>query len=100
MDLNVVAVAICIREASKSMRRHNVRGHIINLNSLAGHDAAGIKVPLSLYCASKYAVTGLTKSVRNELASLNAGIKITVSFSNYYAQFIFVIVYGVSNRYG
>lgn len=46
--------------------------------SVAGHNAESIKVPLSLYCASKYAITGLTQSVRNELTAMHAGIKITV----------------------
>ncbi len=77
LDINVLAVAICIREATKLMRKHNVHGHIVNVNSVAGHNAALIQVPLNLYCASKYAVTGMTESVRNELSSLNAGIKIT-----------------------
>ncbi|KAJ8675547.1 hypothetical protein QAD02_011333 [Eretmocerus hayati] len=77
LDVNVLAVAICIREASRSMRKHSVAGHIINVNSVAGHEAARIRVPLSIYCASKYAVTGLTESVRTELASLDTGIKIT-----------------------
>ena len=46
--------------------------------SVAGHEASTISTPVSLYCASKYAITGMTMSVRNELASLKTGIKITV----------------------
>lgn len=32
MDLNVLAPAICIREALKLMRKHKNEGHIININ--------------------------------------------------------------------
>lgn len=77
LDVNVLAVAICAREASKLMREHKVRGHIINVNSIAGHEAPRILFPVSIYCASKYAVTGMTESLRNEFDSLKCGIKIS-----------------------
>ena len=32
MDLNVIAPAICTREAVKIMRENNAAGHIININ--------------------------------------------------------------------
>jgi short-subunit dehydrogenase len=79
MDLNVLAVAICTREASRLMRKHKVQGHIININSIAGHNATNIPIHVSLYCASKYALTGMTESLRNEFTALNCGIKISVS---------------------
>ncbi|CAB0034850.1 unnamed protein product [Trichogramma brassicae] len=75
LDINVLAPAICTREAVKSMRKYNIKGHIINMNSAAGHNAEVIKAPVGLYCASKYAVTGMTASLKNEL--FNTGIKIT-----------------------
>ena len=79
LDVNVLAVAICIREGSRLMRKHQVHGHIVNVNSVAGHEAYRVHVPLSIYCASKYAVTGLTQSVSIELEAAKTGIKITVS---------------------
>lgn len=47
--------------------------------SFAGHYAESIKLPVSLYCASKYAITGMIESLRNELAAVKANIKVTVS---------------------
>lgn len=47
-------------------------------HSTAGHFAESIVKPFSLYCASKYAVTGMTHSLRNELAAANIDVKITV----------------------
>jgi len=35
-------------------------------------------MPGSLYCASKYAVTGMTATLRNEIISAKLDIKITV----------------------
>ncbi|XP_033217856.1 farnesol dehydrogenase-like [Belonocnema kinseyi] len=77
LDVNVLAVAICTREATKSMRNRKVPGHVVIINSFAGHYAESIKVPVSLYCASKYAITGMTESLRNELAAAKANIKVT-----------------------
>ncbi|XP_014476932.1 PREDICTED: dehydrogenase/reductase SDR family member 11-like [Dinoponera quadriceps] len=77
LDINVAAVAICTREATKSMRERNVEGHIININSTAGHNASIAKAPLSLYHTSKYAITGMTEVIRNELTAVKAPIKVT-----------------------
>lgn len=37
IDTNVMAVVLCSREAFHSMKKHNVNGHIIHINSCAGH---------------------------------------------------------------
>ncbi|XP_011500744.1 PREDICTED: dehydrogenase/reductase SDR family member 11-like [Ceratosolen solmsi marchali] len=77
LDVNFLALTICVKEASRLMLKHEVRGHIININSIAGHEATKILLPLSAYCASKYAVTGITESLRNEFSTLKCGIKIS-----------------------
>lgn len=77
LDVNVLAVAICTREATKSMRKRRFPGHVITINSFAGHYAESIKMPVSLYCASKYAITGMIESLRNELSAIKANIKVT-----------------------
>ncbi|XP_043269467.1 uncharacterized short-chain type dehydrogenase/reductase y4vI-like [Venturia canescens] len=77
MDVNVIAVAICAREAVCSMKKRNVSGHIINVASIGGHNAEIVTVPLSLYCASKYAVIGMSHSLRNELTAAKMSIKVT-----------------------
>ncbi|KAF2901343.1 hypothetical protein ILUMI_04849 [Ignelater luminosus] len=76
MDTNVLGLCIATREAIKDMRANNVDGHIVHLNSIAGH-----KVPhfpqVNVYPASKHAVTALTETLRQELNSIGSKIKIT-----------------------
>lgn len=76
-DLNILGLCIATREAIKSMRSNEVDGHIIHINSIAGHRV--ISIPLNVYPATKFAVTALAESLKHELNSINSKIKITVS---------------------
>ncbi|XP_046431809.1 farnesol dehydrogenase-like [Neodiprion fabricii] len=76
LDLNVLATAVCVREAVDSMQRRNVAGHIININSMDGHWLPFMG-NASLYPATKFAITIMTETVRRELAVANSRIKIT-----------------------
>ncbi|XP_057685007.1 dehydrogenase/reductase SDR family member 11-like [Corythoichthys intestinalis] len=75
LDVNVLALSICSREAYQSMKERNVDdGHIININSMAGHRV----VPSSdvhFYSATKFAVTALTEALRQELLAANTHIR-------------------------
>uniref|UniRef100_A0A8C7ZAU1 Dehydrogenase/reductase SDR family member 11 n=1 Tax=Oryzias sinensis TaxID=183150 RepID=A0A8C7ZAU1_9TELE len=77
IDVNVLALCICTREAYKSMKERNVDdGHIINVNSMGGHRV----VPSAdehFYCATKYAVTALTEGIRQELREANTHVRAT-----------------------
>ncbi|KAM8835297.1 dehydrogenase/reductase SDR family member 11-like [Synchiropus picturatus] len=77
INVNVLALSICTREAYKSMRERNVDdGHIININSMCGHRV----IPNSdahFYCATKYAVTALTEGLRQELQEAKTHIRAT-----------------------
>uniref|UniRef100_A0AAY4EQU4 Dehydrogenase/reductase SDR family member 11 n=1 Tax=Denticeps clupeoides TaxID=299321 RepID=A0AAY4EQU4_9TELE len=77
IDVNVLALSICTREAYQSMRERGVDdGHIININSMAGHRV----VPGAdehFYCATKYAVTALTEGLRQELREAKTHIRAT-----------------------
>ncbi|EFN70152.1 Dehydrogenase/reductase SDR family member 11 [Camponotus floridanus] len=77
IDVNVIAMAICSRELVQSVKKRNARGYIFNINSIAGHYADLITMPISVYAASKYAVTGMTASLRNEIINAKLDIKIT-----------------------
>ncbi|KAJ8971642.1 hypothetical protein NQ317_001391 [Molorchus minor] len=69
-DVNVIGYAIATRESIKMMRGNNIDGHIININSLLGHRI----LPFSgIYTPSKFAVLGLSETLRLELNSLNNG---------------------------
>lgn len=78
-DVNVLGLCVATREAVKSMRENNVDGHIVHINSLSGHRVSGTLSNLNVYPASKFAVTALTETLRQELNSIGSKIKITVS---------------------
>lgn len=77
LDVNVLALAICSRLLVQSVKKRKASGHIININSVAGHYAETINMPISIYCASKYAVTGMTASLRSEVTNAKLDIKVT-----------------------
>jgi len=65
LDTNVKGVMNMIRNVVPGMVSRR-RGHVINISSIAGHEAypGG-----SVYCASKHAVDALTKSLRMDVVS-------------------------------
>lgn len=77
LDTNVMGLCIATREAVKMMRQNKIDGHIVNVNSILGHQALAFP-GINVYSASKHAVTALTETVRNELNDIKSKIKITV----------------------
>jgi len=77
LEVNILGLAICTREAFKSMEERNVDdGHIVLLGSMSGHRV--IKDPsLHMYAATKYAVKALTEGLRNELVAKKSHIRVT-----------------------
>ncbi|XP_053310297.1 dehydrogenase/reductase SDR family member 11 isoform X1 [Spea bombifrons] len=77
IDVNVLAVSICTREAYQSMKERNVDdGHIININSMSGHRVLPNSVT-HFYSATKYAVTAMTEGLRQELREEQSHIRAT-----------------------
>ncbi|XP_072248294.1 dehydrogenase/reductase SDR family member 11-like [Leuresthes tenuis] len=75
LDVNVLALSICTREAYQSMKERNVDdGHIININSLCGHRVFP-STDIHFYTATKYAVTALTEALRQELMEAKTHIR-------------------------
>ncbi|MEO1299694.1 MAG: SDR family NAD(P)-dependent oxidoreductase, partial [Cyanobacteria bacterium J06636_16] len=74
LDVNVMALCICTREAIQDMRQRGDRGHIIHISSLSGH-----RVPSTsgMYAASKFAVRALAEGLRRELREANSQIRIS-----------------------
>uniref|UniRef100_A0A182KF86 Ketoreductase (KR) domain-containing protein n=1 Tax=Anopheles christyi TaxID=43041 RepID=A0A182KF86_9DIPT len=70
-----------IKEAVKSMKARDVKGHIINVNSIFGHKVhqavPGTRPLNGMYPASKYAITAITECIRQELVYLGTGCKVT-----------------------
>lgn len=74
LEVNVLALCICTREASRDMRAKGGRGHIVHISSMSGH-----RVPegSGMYSATKFAVRSLTEGLRLELRA--AGLDIRIS---------------------
>ncbi|CAH1118696.1 unnamed protein product [Phaedon cochleariae] len=76
LEVNVLGLCIATREAIQDMNKNEIDGHIVHINSIAGHKVPDIPL-FNIYPASKFAVTALTESLRVELNSLQSKIKIT-----------------------
>ncbi|KAM7067589.1 dehydrogenase/reductase SDR family member 11 isoform 3-T3 [Molossus nigricans] len=77
IEVNVLALSICTREAYQSMKERNVDdGHIININSMSGHRVLP-QSAVHFYSATKYAVTALTEGLRQELREAQTHIRAT-----------------------
>ena len=63
LDVNLFGALYVMQEAVKVMREQG-RGHIVNVGSLAGRRGFS---PLGGYCATKFALVGLTEALRTEL---------------------------------
>ncbi|XP_061683723.1 dehydrogenase/reductase SDR family member 11-like isoform X2 [Syngnathoides biaculeatus] len=75
LDVNVLALSICSREAYRSMKERNVDdGHIININSMGGHRLIH-NANVHFYSATKFAVTALTEGLRRELREADTHIR-------------------------
>jgi NADP-dependent 3-hydroxy acid dehydrogenase YdfG len=75
LEVNVLALCICTREAIADMRRRGVDdGYIIHVSSMAAH-----RVPTGsgVYSATKYAVRSLTEGLRQELRAQASAIRVS-----------------------
>ena len=74
LEVNVLSLCICTREAIQQMQDKQVDGHIVHISSMAAH-----RVPPGggVYAATKHAVKALTESLRKELRVSGSNIRIT-----------------------
>ena len=74
LDVNVLALLLCTREAVTDMRKRGDDGHIIHISSMSAHRVA----PGSgVYAATKHAVRALTEAMRIELREAESNIRVT-----------------------
>ncbi|MBX7082071.1 MAG: SDR family NAD(P)-dependent oxidoreductase [Nannocystaceae bacterium] len=73
LELNVLALAICTREAIADMRRRGDDGHVVHVSSMAAH-----RIPRGsgMYGATKFAVRALLESLRQELREAGSRIRV------------------------
>jgi NADP-dependent 3-hydroxy acid dehydrogenase YdfG len=74
LEVNVLALCICTREALRDMEARGVAGHVIHISSMAAH-----RVPhgSGVYSATKFAVRSLTEGLRQELREAGSPVRVT-----------------------
>ena len=74
LEVNVLALCVCTREAVSQMRVHGDWGQVIHISSMAAH-----RVPegSGVYSATKFAVRSLTEGLRKELRGDGSSIRIS-----------------------
>ena len=70
---NVLGVAYTIRATMPHLREHDT-GHFVITSSVAGRRA----LPGSLYSSTKWAVTGMSEALRQELRNAESQVRVTV----------------------
>ncbi|XP_047111849.1 farnesol dehydrogenase-like [Schistocerca piceifrons] len=76
LDVNVLGLSICTREAVQDMLSRGVDdGFIIHINSVLGHVPA-IDDVVVIYCASKHAVRVLLEGLRLDLVAKKSRIRV------------------------
>ena len=73
LEVNVLALCICTREAVSDMRRRGDEGHVIHVSSMASHRVPGGS---GVYSATKFAVRSLTEGLRLELRAAKSKIRV------------------------
>ena len=71
MGVNLGGVVNGLQTFIERIKRHGEGGHIVNTASIAGQIALQ---GLTVYNATKYAVVGISETIRQELAPLNIGV--------------------------
>lgn len=74
LEVNVLALCVCTREAIQDMQRQGDSGHIVHISSMSAH-----RVPAGsgVYSATKFAVRSLTEGLRQELRAAGSAIRVS-----------------------
>ncbi|XP_023318767.1 uncharacterized protein LOC106657151 isoform X3 [Trichogramma pretiosum] len=76
IDVNVLGLVHCSREAIRIMKDKDLEGHIVNMNSIQGHRVHTVPgLNFNVYSATKHAVTAITETLQKEL--LGGKIRVT-----------------------
>jgi NADP-dependent 3-hydroxy acid dehydrogenase YdfG len=96
LEVNVLALCICTREAVKDMQARGAEGHVIHISSMAGH-----RIPPNsgVYAATKHGVRALTEALRMELHDAKSAVRVT-SISPGYVETGFAAIFHGSEEVG
>ncbi len=80
LEVNVLGLCVCTREALALMRANGDRGHVVHVSSMAAH-----RVPRGsgVYSATKFAVRALTEALRQELRELGSAVRVSAISPGY-----------------
>jgi len=76
-EVNVLGLCMCTQQACHLMKSANMKqdnGHVIMINSVAGHE---VNSAAAFYSSTKFAVTALTEGLRQELRAEKSRIRVT-----------------------
>ena len=74
LEVNVLALCICTREALQDMKGRGGQGHVVHVSSMSGHRVPGGS---GVYSATKFAVRSLTEGLRQELRQAELNIRVS-----------------------
>ncbi|ALC38254.1 CG9150 [Drosophila busckii] len=80
IDTNVMGVIWCTREAFNNMKKRDVEGHVLIINSIAGQQVLNfidVLPSFNIYPASKFAITALTETYRQEFQLHKSKVRVT-----------------------
>lgn len=78
MDLQILGVNVCTRETVKNMKKRQIDGIIININSTVGQGMApSLPIIPVMYTVSKRALAAITQGQRQELLQQKSRIRVS-----------------------
>ncbi|KAH8375107.1 hypothetical protein KR093_011647, partial [Drosophila rubida] len=80
IDTNVMGVIWCTREAFNNMKSRDTEGHVLIINSIAGHQVLnfiGVLPSFNIYPATKFAITAITETYRQEFQLHTNRVRVT-----------------------
>ncbi|KAH8281223.1 hypothetical protein KR044_012009, partial [Drosophila immigrans] len=80
VDTNLMGVIWCTREAFNNMRSRDTEGHVLIINSIAGHQVLNfidVLPSFNIYPATKFAITAIVETYRQEFQLHTNKVRIT-----------------------